>query len=355
MKVSVQLLLAVACCAGLNLDVSRCSAEKPNSRAAASKDIQTAVEAGLKYLDEQGQWWLDTKKCVSCHRTAFVSWALWSADRRGLKVSADDLTRWQTANLKDPGGKGNLEGLSQLILGRVPDPIPTDSVAAENSVDLKEGPAAYNDFAQLLVENQQADGSWKAGGQLPRQYRPVEETNEVSTMWNLLALESLQPTDARKQAIQKAREFLKTAIDASDATPRKSSEWYALTVTLHSSSDRPEGLQKAVDRLLALQNDDGGWGWLAGETSHAMSTGLALYFLSQSPASAEPKVAAATQKAAAWLLSTQTDDGTWPSTGTKSNAKGKVVETATYWSSAWAVLGLLETLPPQSSVAAIPE
>ena len=267
-------------------------------------------------------------------------------------MSNDDLTRWQAANLTDPGGKANLEGLSQLILGRVPSPIGTEApVDTESSVE----PAAYAEFARLLIENQQADGPWKAGGQLPRQKRPATETRQVSTIWNLLALESLRPSADRRLAAEKARAFLQKTTDQTDAAPPKSIEWYALKVALHSSLDRSEELGKAVNGLLALQNDDGGWGWLTGEASHAMSTGLALYFLSQSPASVESEVAAATQKGVTWLLNAQMDDGTWPSTGTKANAKGKVVETATYWSSAWAILGLLETLPRQSAVAAVSE
>ena len=347
-----RLLLVTACSATLSLKTTISVADDAAPQAARSTSISTAVEAGLKYLDERGQWWLDKKKCVSCHRTAFVPWALQSARERGLNVSNEDLARWQAANLKDPGGKGNLEGLSQLILGRVPSPVATKvAVNAESP----EEPTAYAEFARLLIENQQPDGAWKAGGQLPRQKRPAEETRQVSTMWNLLALESLRPADDRRQAAEKARGFIQKTTYQTDAAPPKSVEWYTLKVALHSPSDRSEELGEAVNKLLALQNDNGGWGWLTGEASHAMSTGLAIYFLSQSPASVEPEVAAATQKGVAWLLSTQKDDGTWASTGTKANAKGKVVETATYWSSAWAVLGLLETLPPQPAVAAASE
>lgn len=323
-----------------------CSAAAENAAAPSQSDrITAAVQTSLKYLDERGQWWLDTKKCVSCHRTAFVPWVLKSASDRGLDVSIADLTRWQTANLKDPGGKGNLEGLSQLILGLVPEAIAGDDESAEEASE-------YGEFAQLLIDNQQPDGSWKAGGQLPRQKRPEAETLLVSTAWNLLALESLKPAKDRQQAVAGARDFLLKAVAADPAKSPKSIEWYALQVALHSSSEDAAQRADAVRQLLDLQNDDGGWGWMMGEASHAMTTGLAIYFLQRSSSAAEPQIVGATQKATDWILATQQADGSWPSTGTKANAKDKVTETATYWSSAWAVLGVLETLPPKSEVAA---
>ncbi len=341
----IQRVLAATVFAMLILHSADSVADDSPEAAHPSDEVSAAVQKSLKYLDERGQWWLDKKKCVSCHRTAFVSWTMRQATDRGLSVSGSDLARWQSANLEKPGGKGNLEGISQLILGRVPDPIDGLNESPDAS-------AVYDEFAQLLIDNQQPDGSWKAGGQLPRQKRPEAETQQVSVMWNVLALESLDQTDERRKAISQARSFLQSKIDDPEFAAPKSIEWYALQVALVSSSDDSAKLSAAIEKLLDLQNSDGGWGWMSGEKSHAMSTGLAVYFLHRSSSDGQSRVTAATRKATGWLLDNQEDNGAWPSTGTKANAKGKVVETSTYWSSAWAVLGLIESLPSERSVSA---
>ncbi|MEM7230922.1 MAG: hypothetical protein AAF517_02025 [Planctomycetota bacterium] len=51
------------------------------------------------------------------------------------------------------------------------------------------------------------------------------------------------------------------------------------------------------------------------------------------------------QRARAFLLKTQGEDGVWETPSTLKRKKREAIETSNYFGTGWAVLGLLETLP----------
>ena len=152
-------------------------------------------------------------------------------------------------------------------------------------------------------------------------------------MWIATALtSSADQTPAAKTASDRALDWLK------NAKPGKSTEWHALRLLLHGNVGKIENEHK---QLLSYQNKDGGWPWLIGGKSDALATGLSIYALRSA---STPIQAPALQRAAAYLISTQRNDGSWPVPGTKTKAKGKVVETAVYWGTGWATIGLTQML-----------
>ena len=200
-------------------------------------------------------------------------------------------------------------------------------------------------FRKLLdrvVEAQQDSGQWEAGGQLPTQKRPLKETEEVSTMWNLLALRKAGLPDEQRVPIEEAAMQSLTQSEIAREAGAKSSEWYVMRLLLAVSGDDAPAIEETRDKLLTLQHDDGGWGWLNAETSDAVATGPALYALAQSGLSLqEPSVA----RAAQFLLQSQKEDGTWHSASTRARDNGKVKPTSIYWGTTWAVIGLAQLLP----------
>ncbi|MCA9084810.1 MAG: hypothetical protein KDA81_12175, partial [Planctomycetaceae bacterium] len=48
-----------------------------------------------------------------------------------------------------------------------------------------------------------------------------------------------------------------------------------------------------------------------------------------------------------FLVNAQRDDGSWTVQGTKANKKDDVEETAVYWGTTWAALGLMASIPDQ--------
>jgi squalene-hopene/tetraprenyl-beta-curcumene cyclase len=186
-----------------------------------------------------------------------------------------------------------------------------------------------NQFTSALIQNQAADGSWRACGQLPAQKRPKQETTQVTVMWTLLALtrQDKSPTD-RESAL---------AMTQNDQP--LSTEYLAVRLLL---SQHVKELDLATLRrdLIDRQNEDGGWGWLSAETSDALATGMAIYALryTSPPEEIESSVAAADQ----FLIRTQRDDGSWNVPGTKQKTRDKPTPTSNYWGTGWAVIGLLE-------------
>jgi squalene-hopene/tetraprenyl-beta-curcumene cyclase len=216
-------------------------------------------------------------------------------------------------------GAANGEGVAQLLLAR--DLFPGADRAA-----------TYQQLQRLVAEGQQPDGGWKPGGQLPSQKRAPEETAVVSTMWLALAL----PTDAPGEAFQKAVKRV------SATPPGKSTEWYAVALLLaERTGDRPRK-RELIEKLRSQQRADGGWGWIVGEESDSLGTGLALYALLRAGV---PGHDVATRRGQQFLVRTQQDDGSWPVHGTKSNKSASIEETAVYWGTAWATLALVESLP----------
>lgn len=153
-------------------------------------------------------------------------------------------------------------------------------------------------------------------------------------MWNVSLAADAGLSDA---ATQSAIRFARKTIDAT------SSEWLTTRVLFLNRFGTPEETQTAVQALLAEQNDDGGWGWLRQQDSDAIATGQILWVLHQ--ANQQQAAEQNLHKAVNWLIAAQIEDGSWPTKGTKKNAQDKVVETATFWGSAWATIGLLQTLP----------
>ncbi len=294
-------------------------------------EVRAAVRRSVPYIEEQGTSWIEDKKCVSCHRVNNMVWSLAVARHKGIQVS-DQLDQWiqwsveQSLAKNDQDtviGLGNKEGVAQLLLG------------VSGEVDSQ----AARQLAALLRDGQRADGSWPAGGQLPSQKRPKPETDTVSTMWLALALLDQPEDDTASPFIAKALDYVR------QTTPGKSTEWYALRLLLAAKESDTQVREQIISELRKQQRDDGGWGWLVGEPSDALGTGLAVYALLQAGVDNRD---AAVRRAQAFLVSTQRTDGSWPVNGTKAKKAERVEETAVYWGTTWATLALTSSLPAEA-------
>ena len=86
------------CCLGL---VNATCAEAQESGRSADATILAAIEKSLPYIQKQGRYWINEKKCVSCHRITFMNWSLSAARENGIKVDNELLTkdiRWMESD-----------------------------------------------------------------------------------------------------------------------------------------------------------------------------------------------------------------------------------------------------------------
>ena len=278
----------------------------------------------IPYLEQKGVEWIEQKNCVSCHRIGNMIWSLSKAHQQGFKVSEqlDHWIKWSVdASLKKdkdgkPTGLSNKEGVAQLILGH-------EDVELQKRAELIE----------LLKKGQEQDGCWNPGGQLPMQKRSKLETKEVSTMWIALSLKNYAP-----KVFENASGHLKGNLG-------KSTEWIALKLMISHEIKDTNSTNHYLKLLLNSQNHDGGWGWLITEQSDALATGMALYALEFSGLNIDRSPM---NKARSFLFQTQNPDGSWSVPSTKRKKKESIEETASYWGTAWAVLGLLHGLEMQN-------
>ena len=312
--------------------------ENPTSEEA----VRRTIEKSLPYVVEKGLYWIEEKKCVSCHRVSFMTWSLSSASRRGFDVDLAKVNEWIDWSITDgipvskdgkPVATNNADGLAQQLLSKHEYP----------SGETRD--KSWSEYVDLLVAAQRKDGSWKPAGQLPGQKRPQPETTDVSTAWNTLALirEVEGAGDATRQ------ETIKATIAAarkkfSGRKEAVSTEWYAVRLLLALELGDEAERATATTELLSHQKSDGSWGWLAADPGDALATGMSLYALATSSGS-DPKCEDAVRRAVSFLVNTQDEDGSWAVKGTKEKKKGDVEETAVYWGTTWAAIALLETLP----------
>ena len=318
-----------------------------NVQRSATDIVQRALPAVVDGAFE----WMNDKDCLSCHRVSFSTWAInrslqadFSLDTASVRTINGWTADWQ--KIANPRRRaesneqetlvGDPDTVAQILLGRVQRPT---GQPAEPWV------ATYR---QALLAAQQPAGFWKAGGQLPLQKRPKRETNEVTTAWSLIALADSSDgaaDESVRASFDKAKQWLATAKDG------KSTEWWATQAILQSldkfadSTDEAGAEQSVVEnseaKLLQLQNEDGGWGWLISDPSDALATGIALYALAKTGHSANDE---AIERAIIFLADTQEEDGSWSVNGTKSNSSDHVTDTASYWGICWVVIGLLEVM-----------
>lgn len=314
------------------------TAEESNSETS----VRQAVEKSLPYIEEKGLYWIEKKKCVSCHRVSLMTWSLASAARRGFDVDLAKVNEWIDwsidKGIPKPGGDKpvatkNADGLTQQLIAR--SEYPADETRDE----------AWSKYVDLILNVQRDDGLWQPAGQLPGQKRKLAETTDVSAVWHAIALtrELSSESDSARQ------ETLKSALDVASEkfSGRKeavSTEWYVARLLLALESGDDATTETATNDLLSLQKPDGSWGWLKPDPGDALATGMSLYALVKSP-EANSQREAVVQRAIRFLVETQREDGSWAVKGTKEKKKGKVEETAVYWGTTWAAIALLETLP----------
>jgi hypothetical protein len=304
-----------------------------------------AAERGLKFLQQDAARWRKERQCATCHHGTMTVWALAEAKGRGYEVAAEafaETVKWTKGRLleridlpRDKRAGWSMVNTSAIYLALVALSVPKqDAVSADDRKRI----------AGHLLRYQEADGSWvwspePADGRPP----PFFESDEVATLLAYLALGSEVPADPKKAEIRAARE--RAAAWLAKAKPTDTTQAAALRLLVKARAGEPaKVLRPQIDRLLARQNKDGGWGQFAGAPSDAYATGQVLYVLSLVGVKDKR---AEVRRGVGFLAGTQKEDGSWPMTARAQPGErpAKDLVPITYFGSAWATLGLMRSVP----------
>ncbi len=397
-------IFVTLCCLGSMLAAVR--AEEPTR--VSDEAVREAVSRSLPFLEKEGLAWMNDRGCMSCHHVPFLLWSHRAAQSHGMTVDEKKLAEWDEWTQKDSLSHRNRFRLQNYELGKVeavklPDavkeklkplieqPFKTEDellaeltplltadelksfqaivlTSAERTPDAVDRAGGGLDvLGQLLLGNQGAasiltqtefrdgvidlmsqiqlvDGSWTPGIQLATMRRwSLPAANQATTMWATLALAAYElPGTKRSATIEKAIAYQRQQSPNPD-----NYEWLATRLLFDRHFGSDDEVTKRHRQLLDARNNDGGWGWEKGVPSDSFTTGLAMYVLAKARVGDDSSVF---QNARTFLLSSQQSDGSWltPSKNiTKSTEPARLKardEIYHYWGTAWAALGLLETL-----------
>ena len=308
-----------------------------------------AVERGLEFLQADAAKWRKERECSTCHHGTMTVFALSEAKAHGYDVGPEalaDLTKWtkdrHLERIDLP--RDTRPGWSMVNTPAIYLSLLALTVPGQDAVSAKD----LTRIAAHLLRHQEADGSW-AWSSAPAKNRPPPffESDEVATLLAYTVLGPQAPADPNaKSEVRDARE--RAAVWLTKATPTDTTQAAAIRLLVRVRSGEPaKVVEREIDKLIARQNKDGGWGQLKDLPSDAYATGQVLYVLSLAgvkPARAEVR------RAVSFLVTTQKDDGSWPMTP-RSHPDATPAKNAvpiTYFGSAWATLGLVRSVdnPP---------
>ncbi len=307
----------------------------------SAEQVRQAVERSLVFSEKGAVEWRQKWKCASCHHVAMSIWAQTEARSRGFKIDDKALDEMRDYAIHDKRAEGGVNDVFLSIYMNLASP----------AAKLDDETAAWLKKKSIfMLSKQAADGSWKltSGLSVP----PIIDVGEVQTMQALLALAGAHDKGLIDEKDWTSfRDRALGWLDKNKFLDQNQSR--NMRVLVAKQFGKPEEVQALVKELLEQQNADGGWSQAKCPTespkrkvrrpSDAMATGQTLYALATAGVdSQEPAV----QRAQAFLIRTQTENGSWQveSRGATTNI---CLDMMDYHGANWAALGLMRTLPLQ--------
>jgi hypothetical protein len=308
--------------------------------------VRMAVERAIPLLEKAASGSADQRECFTCHSQAIPVLALTRALELGFEVDRENLDRQVShtfAHLErgqqkyqEGRGQGGQEVTAGYALwtleagGHAPDAVTTA-------------------VTSYLLQSQKEKDHWQRGSKRP-------PTSGSPFMTSYLAIRGLNAFGTTDQQTQIATRRLSVEKWLNDAQPHDTED-HVFQLRLLSTIQQPDAkLEAAMNRLLALQREDGGWSQLseAELASDAYATGTVVAALLEINETALNSNAI--RRAIAWLLRDQRDDGSW---FVRTRAEGfqeyfesgfphdehQFISTS---ASAWSTLALLKSLKNRS-------
>lgn len=294
------------------------------------------IERGLTFLEKDAVKWREERGCATCHHGTMTVWALSEAKSQGYPVRIDylaDAVQWTKDRFapRSSAPQAGTVSIPMIYLGMMSQNLPILSRDEIHGV------------AAQFAARQHEDGTWESPP--PKNGPPPTwESRETIALLALLAWEPSVRDDVKEAAAARAgRDKALAWLSQTKSTETTQAlTWRLLLDARRGLAEDQLGL--AIDRLLALQNPDGGWRQTNDSTSDAYATGQALYALSFAGVKSDR---AQIQRAVSFLVANQRDDGSWPMTSRGHPGEKPFTNPVpiTYFGSAWAILGLVRSVP----------
>jgi hypothetical protein len=284
--------------------------------------------------------------CVACHAQPMTAIAIGAARDRGWHLDPPDEFTSQVLGRLSADFTGLLQGQDR---GGFPD---THLFNGMMLASLRMQPSRSTDvLVHYLAAKQRRDGSWSAHAAIRP---PIGDGNFSRTAMGIRTLVAYA-TPARRaefeKRVERAAQWLATQ------TPVTTEDRAMQLLGLKWASAHAGRRQTLTRELIALQRADGGWAQTSHLTSDAYATGQVLYTLREMGV---PAADAAIGRGAAFLLRTQSEDGSW-------HVKSRALRIQPYFESgfpyghdqwishaatAWAVMALSMTVPETVTTSA---
>lgn len=344
MKSKIFLTTGMLCCGIVLVSLFAGWREKPVSVPLAT--IKNSAQKSLALLEKSGYIFTNRArgKCAGCHHTTLTSMAVELSVQKGIPRVDSFAAERVDAMERTLRIACNPNLVNSFLTVNFASPYILLGLAAE-----KYAPSVYTDMAvDYLMGEAKADGSFLAeSGRAPAESGDIHLTALAIRAIRLYASPAKQ---ARvNELMARTRQWLE------HARADHHQEIVFQLLGMHwCGSDRDQEARIA-EKLIALQNADGGWSQLSTLGSDAYATGQSLYALYQSGIlKPEDEVY---QKGLRYLLKTQDESGAWIvqtrsypiqpffSSDFPPNDENQYISAS---ASNWSVMALLQALPDKA-------
>ena len=262
--------------------------------------VRRAVEGGLRIVQKGAKNYPENRNCFSCHHQTLPILAMREASDAGLRI--DEVLLAEQGQFSRESFEDRIDSVAKgkSVGGR-------SLTAAYLLWSFELGQAAKDDFSDAFVSyilhQQKEDGHWDV-----QTNRPPSEESKIHTSYlaAYYAEYFVRGKEEKRQvasAVKKARSWLFAS------EPNSQEDFNGKYKALLSLGGSPRQIDAARQELLKRQGDDGGWSQLPDMASDAYATGQTLHALAADART--PELRSAIDRALAYLLRTQKEDGSW--------------------------------------------
>jgi hypothetical protein len=262
--------------------------------------LRAAVEKSLPLLTIGARGSMEKReRCFTCHNQGLPIMALATAQSRGFKIDAEELTKQTkfTADFLDKNRTNYLAGKGQ---GGQADTAGYALWALENGGWQPDATTAA--VSEYLLRWQKELEHWRPQSRRP----PTEQSLFTSTYVALRGLKTFGTAEQRERIHQRTRQVFYWV---QQTKPQDNEDRVFRLRTMRLAGVSRAVFRQAAEELRLAQRPDGGWAQLAGMESDAYATGTALVALHQDGELATDDEVY--QRGLRYLLSKQLDDGSW--------------------------------------------